>query len=170
MSLPVGARLLRARSAANSLGPGGPQRPRGPRARRPDARRRIARGDGRRHGHPLADLSAPYRLTLRGRSAKLGGGPAVPEQMVPDTSRRLSTSLDAFETCQHMSSRCHSRMVYSDVFLTFGKGPLIVANPRILRLQKDLHTGSISRDIEFPLRALQPRKWDVYRSCTFGAT
>ena len=42
-------------------------------------------------------------------------------------------------------------------------------NMQLVCLQKDLLTGSFSRDIEFPLRALQAQKWYVHRSRTLGA-
>ena len=43
-------------------------------------------------------------------------------------------------------------------------------NVQLLRLQKDLRTGSISRDVvNFPSETLQVQRWHVYGSGTFGA-
>ena len=42
-------------------------------------------------------------------------------------------------------------------------------NVQLPCLRKDLRTGSISRDTEFPLRSLQAQKWHVHRTRTFGA-
>ena len=42
-------------------------------------------------------------------------------------------------------------------------------NVQLPCLQKDLRTGSISRDTEFPLRPLQAQKRYIYGSRTFGA-
>ena len=42
-------------------------------------------------------------------------------------------------------------------------------NVQLPCLRKDLRMGSISRDIEFSLRALQSQKWHVSGSRTFGA-
>ena len=48
--------------------------------------------------------------------------------------------------------------------------PLPNIHMQLLRLRKDLRTGSIPRDIvNSPLRNLQPQKWHVYGCSTVGA-
>ena len=65
---------------------------------------------------------------------------------------------------------CSSELMHGSPLGLKGTKRATSVNVQLLRLQRDLRTGSVSRDIcESPLRALQPQKWHVYRSGTFGA-
>ena len=76
-------------------------------------------------------------------------------------------------TCTHLAARDSRQRASADEEIADrpeGIKRATSVNVQLLCLQRDLRTGSIWRDIEFPLRDLLGQKWNVDGSSTFGAT